>query len=185
MGSHEPDAALVRAVGRGDSAAFEVLVRRHLPTAHGLAMSLLKDSDDADDVCQDAFLSALKRIGTLRDPAAFKGWLLSIVRNRSLSLLSNASRKAARPLDSCPGLSAGERSDQGMEAVELEGALAEAMEELTAKQKEVFLLHDLGGMNHGEVSTELGISLGSSRVHLHMARKALRTRLDRSQLEGV
>ena len=78
VGSHSPDAEVVRAVGRGDSEAFEILVRRHLPAAHGMAMSLLRDSDDADDVCQDAFVSALKRIHQLRDPASFKLSLIHI-----------------------------------------------------------------------------------------------------------
>ena len=148
-------------------------------------MSLVRDSDDADDICQDAFVLALKKIGQLRDPASFRSWFFSIVRNRALSWLSFQKKRAAEPLDSFPGLAADERSDKGTEVNELDGTLTDAMGGLTAMQREVFRLHDLNGMNHGEVSSTLGISRGSSRVHLHMARRVLRTRLDRSQLEGV
>jgi RNA polymerase sigma-70 factor (ECF subfamily) len=127
----------------------------------------------------------LRKIGQLRDPASFRSWLLSIVRNRALSWLSSKKKRAAEPLDSFPGLAAEEKSDMGIEVDELKEVLTDAMGGLTPTQKEVFVLHDVKGMNHGEVSSRLGISPGSSRVHLHMARRVLRTRLGGSQLEGV
>ena len=180
-----PDADLVRATRKGDSGAFEALVRRHLPAAHRLSMSIVRDTDEADDVCQDAFLSALKRIGQLRDEARFKSWFLSIVRNGSLNALSSEARRSGPTLDDLPELSDRGETGREIELKELEETLENALEELTVTQKDVFRLHDIQGMNHGEIATNLGISRGSSRVHLHMARRALRMRLDRSQLEGV
>jgi RNA polymerase sigma-70 factor (ECF subfamily) len=182
-GNENPDADLVRAVRKGDEVAFEVLVRRHLPAVHRLAMSIVKDSDEADDVCQDAFLSVLRRIEQLRDDGSFRSWLLSIVRNRSLNHLAREARRAAAPVDEIPEPANRGQPERQVERLELEDALETALDELTKTQKSVFVLHDIDGMDHGEVAASLGISRGSSRVHLHMARRAMRTRLDRSYFE--
>ena len=185
IGAGVSDAELVGEVSKGDPAAFEVLVRRHLPAAHVLAMSVVQDSDEADDVCQEAFLSALQGICKLREPASFKSWLLSIVRNRALNLLSFEARRAGSALEEVSEESEVAGPEREVEKKELDLAVQEAMEDLSATQKNVFVLHDVEGMNHREVALSLGISQASSRVHLHMARRSLRTRLDRSHLEEV
>ena len=81
MDKGETDGILVANVRRGDSRAFDQLVRRHLRAAHAVARSQLRNPDDADDVCQEAFIKALKRIDDCRDPEKFRAWLLTIVRN--------------------------------------------------------------------------------------------------------
>jgi RNA polymerase sigma-70 factor (ECF subfamily) len=81
MERSETDGVLVARVRRGDSRAFDQLVRRHLRTAHAVARSKLDNPADADDVVQDAFIKALQRIDGCRNPEGFRGWLLVIVRN--------------------------------------------------------------------------------------------------------
>ena len=71
MDSGETDGILVARVRLGDSKAFDQLVRRHLRLAHSVARSTLENPDDADDVCQDAFIRALERIDDCRDPERF------------------------------------------------------------------------------------------------------------------
>src|SRR5688500_13710730 len=78
-----PDATLVDRARQGDAAAFEALVRRHFRVAFSVALSVLADSIDADDVCQDAFVKALERLDECRQPDRFAGWLLQIVRNHA------------------------------------------------------------------------------------------------------
>jgi RNA polymerase sigma-70 factor (ECF subfamily) len=68
---------VVRARG-GDSAAMDVLFRRHARAVLGLAVRLMGRQQDADDVAQEAFVTALDELNALREPAAFKGWLLQI-----------------------------------------------------------------------------------------------------------
>ena len=172
------EADLVQEVRRGNADAFEVLVRRHLPAAHGLAMSLVADSDAADDICQDGFILALERIGQLREPDRFRSWLLSIVRNRALNVRAAESRKDASGIDPAGIAIEAAGPDADLEWKELEEGIHQATESLTAMQKSVFLLHDMEGMNHREIADSLGISKGSSRVHLHMARRAVKNRLN-------
>lgn len=179
----DSDAGLVREVRKGSSQAFETLVRRHLPSAHGLAMSMVRDEDEADDLCQEAFVKALERIHQLKDPEKFRTWLLSIVRNRALTLLSLNERRGGPSLEETSLASPADGPEKALERLELDAALKKALENLSTLQRRVFVLHELEGLDHQEIATSLGISRGSSRVHLHHARRALRTRLDRSHLE--
>ncbi|MCH7729611.1 MAG: sigma-70 family RNA polymerase sigma factor, partial [Planctomycetes bacterium] len=76
-----PDATYVARARRGDASAFEALVRRHYRVAYAVALALLSNNMDAEDVCQDAFLKALERLDDCREPDKFASWLLRIVRN--------------------------------------------------------------------------------------------------------
>ena len=78
------DRTLVVRVRTGDPRAFELLVRRHLRIAHAVARTTLNgDADEVDDVVQESFIVALQKIDECRDPARFRAWLLTIVRNRA------------------------------------------------------------------------------------------------------
>ena len=173
----QPDAELVRQVAAGDSAAFETLVRRHLAAAHAAAFDILQDGDDAEDVCQDAFITALRRIKQLNEPDRFRPWLITIVRNRALDVKTSARvRMQDASVDSVT-LPAADRTSDRIERAELRSDLAKALDSLTRLQRDVLLRHDYEGMRHGEIARELGISAGASRFHLHVARKAMRTLL--------
>jgi RNA polymerase sigma-70 factor (ECF subfamily) len=176
-GSVPSDADLVREVRKGDPEAFEVLVRRHVRAAHGLALSIVADADEADDVCQDGFIRALRRIHQLKEPQAFRSWLLTIVRNRAINARASAARWAGSGLDEAQVVSDLGGPDAELERAELHHAVRRAADGLTKMQRRVFLLHDIEGKNHGEIAESLGISKGSSRVHLHMARRGVQSRL--------
>jgi RNA polymerase sigma-70 factor (ECF subfamily) len=181
----QPDAELVRQVARGESAAFETLVRRHLAAAHAAAFDILHDADDAEDVCQDAFVTALRRIRQLKEPERFRPWLMTIVRNRALDMKTSARvRMQDSSVDSVT-LPAADRTSDRVERAELRGTLARALDSLTRLQRDVLLRHDYEGMRHGEIAEELGISAGASRFHLHVARKAMRALLRTAHREEL
>lgn len=174
----ETDAQLVERVRAGDGRAFDRLVRRHLRAAHAVARSKLGGNpDDADDVCQEAFMTALQRIDDCRDPERFRAWLLSIVRNKAHNHRAYLAVRDAAPLDAVAPLAGPEETSARVETRELSDELAVAMAELTELQRRVFVRFDLEGWDHGEIAEELGISRGASRFHLHAARRALRKRL--------
>jgi RNA polymerase sigma-70 factor (ECF subfamily) len=179
------DAELVGEVRRGSPSAFEALVRRHLRAAHGLAISIVGDADEADDICQEGFILALKRIEQLREPGLFRSWLLAIVRNRALNGKAGQVRRGGPSVEEVMIPSGAPGSDAAVEWNELLREVQRTAEGLTEMQKNVFLLHDVEGMDHGEIAESLGISRGSSRVHLHMARRAVQSRLNGYSLEDV
>jgi RNA polymerase sigma-70 factor (ECF subfamily) len=172
------DAELVERVRGGDERAFEQLVRRHLGMAHSLACSKLSgDSDDADDVCQEAFLTALERIEDCRNPERFGAWLASIVRNKAHNYRSYLAVRRGTPLESVETARSADDASERVERHEIEAGIREAMSHLTELQRSVFVRFDLEGWSHGEIAEDLGISAGASRFHLHAARRSLRDRL--------
>lgn len=174
----ETDAGLVERARSGNSHAFERLVRRHLAAAHAVARSKLGgDPDDADDVCQEAFITALERIEDCRNPERFRSWLLTIVRNKAHNRREYLSVRATAPLDAAAPVASNEDPSARVERRELQEELTAAMEDLTDLQRRVFVRFDMEGWDHGEIAEELGISRGASRFHLHAARRALRKRL--------
>lgn len=172
------DAELVGRVRAGDPAAFDHLVRRHLRVAHSVARRQLDGNHhDADDVVQEAFIAALMNIDDCRNPARFRAWLLAIVRNSAHKYREREAVRETEPLDRGPTAVAPADPSRRVETGELRAELETAMTELTELQRRAFALYDLEGWTHSEIADELDISPGSSRVHLHEARKKIRAHL--------
>jgi RNA polymerase sigma-70 factor, ECF subfamily len=163
-------AELVRRARAGEPTAFDQLVRRHLRAAYVVALAVLGRPADADDIAQEAFVTALERLDDCRDPARFSGWLIQIVRNRALNALDKRKLRDAGELTdvAVPG-HAGD--------VVLRARLLAALATLSAIQREIVLLHDLDGWTHAELADALGISEVNCRQHLFTARRALRAEL--------
>jgi RNA polymerase sigma-70 factor (ECF subfamily) len=168
------DAALVGRSLAGDARAFEALVRRYAGTAHAVALGIVKEPSDAEDVCQDAFVRALERLEDCRDPSKFGAWFLRIVRNRAHSVRRYLGVREAAPLDAVPTPSDDAGPARDAERSQLRAALTRAIDALPEVQREVVLLHDLEGWKHREIGEMLEIPEGTVRAHLFHARRALR-----------
>ena len=166
-----PVAELVTRARKGETAAFEQLVRRHLRAAYAVALAVLGRPADADDVAQDSFVAALERLDDCREPARFSGWLLAIVRNRALNALDKRNRRD--PSGEVTDLAANLPESDAVMRRQLLAALAT----LSVPQREVVLLHDLDDWTHAEIAEALGLSEVNCRQHLFTARRALRTEL--------
>jgi RNA polymerase sigma-70 factor (ECF subfamily) len=171
----ESDAVLVSRARLGDSAAFEVLVRRHLKSCYAIALARVGGPDDAEDVVQDAFIAALEKLEDCRTPDRFAPWLFEIVRNRAHNYRRYHAVREALPLTEA--LTVGGRDDplRDAERLQLKEHLLTALQTLTELQREVILLFDFEGWAHREIAEKLGISEGAARVHLSNARRALRS----------
>ena len=176
-----PDADLVARALRGDGDAYDALVRRHYRAAFSLALGVLVNRQDAEDVCQDAFVKALERLDDCRDPGRFLPWMMMIVRNRSLSYRSY--RKVRETAELLPETVESRDSPAG-DAVraELRRTLQRALATLSEPQRQVVLLHDLDGWTHKQIADLLGMTEVRSRQHLFVARQLLRERLGPSLL---
>jgi RNA polymerase sigma-70 factor, ECF subfamily len=171
-------AALVIRAQRGDGGAVAALARVYLRPAFSVALAIVGRPADAEDVAQDALVTALQRIAMCREPARFAGWLMQIVRNRARNWLDarrlrdvGATEDAAGQADrvASPSVSP---DNCGMKQ-----RLLMALAALSTIQREVALLHDLEDWTHAEIADSLGISEGMSRQHLFHARRTLRARL--------
>jgi RNA polymerase sigma-70 factor (ECF subfamily) len=173
----EPDAELVRRIRSGDTAAFEVLMRRHFRMAFIVAYAQLNNRADAEDVCQDAFFRCWERIADCRDPSHVSAWIATIVRNTAHNRRELLRVRETQPFDVATPVASPRRTDAEAERHELRARLAAALDTLGPVQREVVLLHDLEGWKHAEIAARLGLSETMSRRHLSDARKRLRARL--------
>lgn len=176
MSATATDTDLVLRACHGDSAAFEALVRRHFRPAFAVALAVLGDQMDAEDVCQDAFVRALERLEDCRNPEKFAPWLLRIVRNRALNFRRYRRIRQAAPLEVANAATASDGA-RPAERAELRERLESALSALNEVQRQVVLLHDMEGWKHREIGEHLGFSEAMSRQHLFIARRKLRERL--------
>jgi RNA polymerase sigma-70 factor (ECF subfamily) len=166
--SARPDAELVRAAQAGDVASFELLYARYAPVVHSIVLSRLCASD-SDDVTQNVFIAAWKKLASLRDPAAFAAWIARIARNAA----EDHRRRAddALPFD----VDYAARSRQS-EAAEAARALA-AIRALPEAYRETLMLRLVEGMSGSEIAERTGLTPGSVRVNLHRGMQLLRDAL--------
>lgn len=175
------DSRLVARTLAGDGRAFEELVRRHLKAASAVALGVLGDPADAEDVCQEAFLAALTRLEECRDPSRFSAWLLAIVRNRALNARERRAVRESEPLTRVAHAAGEDDPAENALRSERKEKLLAALSGLPPAQREVVLLHDLEGWRHREIADLLGTSEGAVRVRLLQARRNLRARLSDSR----
>ena len=172
----EADSVLVERARTGDPAAFETLVRRYVRGAHAVALAVVQEPADAEDVVQDAFIRALEQLDTCQ-PDRFVAWLMRIVRNRAISLQRKKKVRSALPLEWANGARSRDDPALSTERRGLRDRLQEALESLPERQREVLLLHDLEGWKHREIGDALEMKEGTVRYTLFQARRAMRARL--------
>lgn len=173
LGQRDVEHLVGRAL-RGDADAFSTLAAAFLRAAYAVALSVVRRPADAEDVAQEALMTAFERLDDCREPARFGGWLLQIVRRRALTWVESRGRREG---------GAGELLEEAVAGpapsgdVPLRRKLLEALDALTPTQREVVLLHDLDGWTHAELGQALGITENNARQHLFQARRLLRVRL--------
>ncbi len=181
--SSRDDGLLVVRVRRGEAAAFDALVRRHYRSLFAVALGLVGQPAEAEDICQDVCLRALEHIDDLRDPERFLPWVLQIARNTARNRIDYLRLRAADALEASKAAAAGDpRQDPARLA--LRRRLELALGELAETPRSVLLLYDLDGWDHRSISEQLGISELMSRQHLFQARRRLRALLDAQAKEA-
>jgi RNA polymerase sigma-70 factor (ECF subfamily) len=176
MPMRETDEALVLRARTGDAEAYNALVRRYLRSAYAVALSVVMEPADAEDVAQDAFIAALERLDSCQ-PDRFAAWLMKIVRNRAISLQRRRRVRRSEPLEWAVELKGPGDPGTDLDRTRLRQRLLEAMSGLPERQREVLLLHDLEGWRHREIGDAMGMKEGTVRYTLFQARRAVRERL--------
>ncbi|WP_430593130.1 RNA polymerase sigma factor [Humidisolicoccus flavus] len=166
------DALLVGRASDGDIRAFEILLRRHANLMRAYARRLTGSGADADDVVQDAFITAWNSLDNIQDPAAAKAWLMRIVSRKSIDRI-RARRQESDISDwDAP---AGSRADPEHQAVVRSqlSAVAEVLTHLPEVQRQCWILKEVGGYSYQEIADELDVPAATVRGALARARQAL------------
>jgi RNA polymerase sigma-70 factor, ECF subfamily len=164
-------------VSRADVPAFEELYRQHSARLFNLAWRMCGTRADAEDLLQEIFLLAYRKLPDFRGDSSVGTWLYRLAMNRCLDHLKSRQTRASgatSPLDEQTMPVSTKRSgDGGIKRLDLERAIARLPEGARA----AFLLHDVEGFQHQEIAGILGISEGTSKSQVHKARLRLRTLL--------
>jgi RNA polymerase sigma-70 factor (ECF subfamily) len=175
---HSGDLEIARRIGSGDTAAFEALYAQHATRLYNLASRMAGASVEADDLLQEIFLLAYRKLGSYRGESSLGTWLYRLAMNYCLDVLRSRQARMGHVTDSmdeperlpvaapAPALGAVGRID-------LERAIAA----LPPACRAAFLLHDVEGFGHGEVAGILGVSEGTSKSQVHKARLRIRAHL--------
>ncbi len=173
------DQALVERCRQGDLAAFEELYRAHAGKLFSVACRMLGNPTEAEDLLQEIFLSAHRKLDGFRGESALGTWLYRLATNHCLDYLrSRAARtnQLTDVLDDEPSLY--EAGSSGLaEQTVLKMDLERAMARLPEGCRAAFVLHDVQGLEHREVAEVLGIAEGTSKSQVHKARLRLRAML--------
>lgn len=172
------DLDLAGRIRSGDGAAFEALYRQHATRLYNLASRMAAGGADAEDLLQDIFLLAYRKLGSFRGDSSLGTWLYRLAMNHCLDILRNRQTRMGQVTDSmdepdavpvaAPGPALGSVS-----RIDLERAIAA----LPPACRAAFLLHDVEGFGHHEVADILGVSEGTSKSQVHKARLRIRAYL--------
>lgn len=173
----EDAAALVREARDGSRAAFGRLYELHARMVHGILLARVPRIE-VDDLVQEVFLQAMRRLGALRDPAAFGGWLAQIARNRATDFHRAARQTEELPADSSETAapSPSHFSTNVAPRAEALAALA-AIRGLPEAYRETLVLRLVEGMTGPEIASRTGLTPASVRVNLHRGMRILREAL--------
>ncbi len=183
-----PESELIANAMNGDSECFGELYTRHSRRVFYLCYRMVNDTDLAEDLTQEAFVHAFRRLSTFRQESRFTTWMHRIAVNTVLMFIRkrNSSIREA-PLDPTFG---------GEEEAEFEGALygkaddvlsmttdrvslLRAIENLPPGYRLMLILHDIHGYEHQEIAEIFGCTTGNTKSQLHKARLRLRAAIER------
>jgi RNA polymerase sigma factor (sigma-70 family) len=183
----DSDRRLVAAVRQGDDRAFEVLYERYQRRIHAYVFGMVKDHGRAEDVTQEVFVSALRRMRETEQPLAFKPWLYQIAKNGCIDAFRRSKRTeevsydaddALAPADHSKLVGAGPSPDAAVAAKEDLDNLCGAFGGLSETHHEILVLRELEGLSYQEIGTRLGMSRPAVESTLFRARRRLTEEYD-------
>jgi len=188
-----PDAELVRRAQAGDLDSFETLTTRYEQRVYSLALRIVRQQQDAEDVTQQTFLNALEGLEGFRGDASFATWILRIATYAALKVLRKRKglntvslEEATESSDSSDSIPHPEyiadwrqSPEQLVHQREIQRLLDEALAQLDEKHRLVFLLRDVEGLSVKETAAALDLSEANVKVRLLRARLQLRELLTR------
>ena len=181
------EAQIIASILAGNSHLFHDLIRPYERSVYAMALSLLHNEADAEDVAQEAFLKAFRNLANFRGESKFSTWLISITLNEARGRLRSKKNAKLESLDEpaegqstvTPALLRDWREipSEALERKEIRQMLQQAITDLPLIYREVFLLRDVEDLSVNQSAEALGISVASVKVRLHRARIMLQKKL--------
>jgi len=171
------EAHAIARVQQGDASAYDYLVSKYLPRVVSIARGVVRNAHDAEDLAQEAFVKAYESIGRFRAGEPFGPWIYRIVTNAALDVVKHRTKFRQEELVDNAAAARRDDSDLGALRGELARRIDAAIDELPEMQRLVARLHLVEELDHQEIAAATGLSDGTVRSHLSLARRKLRERL--------
>jgi RNA polymerase sigma-70 factor (ECF subfamily) len=179
---------LVEDARRGEAGAFRELVSRYQRRAYAVALGIVHDSDDARDICQDAFLKAYKGLATFEGDSQFFTWLYRIVTNLCIDHLRKKRGERVEfdethpqdAADDATGIApqrTGFDPQRALADRELRSHIRKALDQLSPAHRAVLVLREVEGLSYQEMADLQGCSIGTIMSRLFHARKKMQKML--------
>jgi RNA polymerase sigma-70 factor, ECF subfamily len=170
------DLELARAAASGDAVAFEQLYQQHHRRVYSICLRMLGDVSQAEDLTQEVFLQVYKKISSFRGDSAFTTWLHRLTVNQVLMHFRKRGVKLEHTTEEGDFTEVVDTPLQSTRRISMIERLAldRAIAQLPPGYRTVFVLHDVEGYEHEEISKMLDVSIGTSKSQLHKARMRLR-----------
>jgi RNA polymerase sigma-70 factor (ECF subfamily) len=182
-----PDAELAQRVAKGDSAAFEAVMRRYNQQLFRTARAILRDDAEAEDALQEAYLQAFRTLGSFRGEAKLSTWLARVVANEALQRLRKGARRAAivpiqagvdtEHLEQLPDSRMDREPQAGAERAEMRRLLERRIDALPDAYRPVFMMRAVEELSVEETAAVLGIPEATVRSRFFRAKSLLREAL--------
>jgi RNA polymerase sigma-70 factor (ECF subfamily) len=171
------EARAIARVQQGDAGAYDYLVSKYLPRVVSIAWGVVRNTHDAEDLAQEAFVKAFRNIGRFREGEPFEPWIYRIVTNAALDAMKH--RRKFRQEELAETEPAARRDDAALPAMsnEIGRRIDAALGELPEMQRIVARLHLVEDFDHAEIAGMMELNEGTVRSHLSLARKKLREKL--------
>jgi RNA polymerase sigma-70 factor (ECF subfamily) len=170
------DEEIVRRILDGETALFELIVRRYNQRLFRATRAILKDDDAAEDTMQETYLRAFAKLDQFAGEAKFSTWLTKIAVYEALGRL----RRAKSQEDFAEAIGTSDNPERTAYGRELQSAIEKAVDALPPLYRAVFVMRDVDEMTVAETAACLGITQDSVKTRLHRARALLRGRLERA-----
>ena len=174
----DSEATLVQRALSGEADAFATLFQLHRGHVYAVCLRMTNNPADADDLTQEAFIQAFRKLSTFRGESALSTWLHRVAVNTALMHFRRQSTAKA-VLESAPADLGNSRREVGRQDGRLHHsldriALTRALETLPSGYRTIFELHEIGGYGHREIAKLLRCSVGNSKSQLHKAKQRIR-----------
>src|ERR671917_1586106 len=181
------DHTLVAAVRRGDDRAFETLYERYQRRIHAYVFGMVKDHQRAEDVTQEVFVSALRRMRATERPIAFKPWVYEIAKNACIDQFRRSKRAEEVSFDADEGLAPSDYGrlvssapvpDVAVAAKQQLDHMVGAFGGLSEAHHQILVLRELEGLSYREIGDRMGMSRPAVESTLFRARRRLSEEYD-------
>ena len=186
MGEPETDRALVERVQKGDSRAFDLLVRKYQHRVIGLISRYIQDWSECEDVAQEAFIRAYRAIGSFRGDSQFYTWMYKIAVNTAKNHLVALGRRPptediavedALYAESANGLRDGDTPEHELLRQEIEQTVFSTVQALPEDLRTAITLREVDGLSYEEIAEAMNCPIGTVRSRIFRAREAIDTSL--------